>query len=44
MNIPDINAVKAFLLTLQDKLCQQLEHVDNNAKFAEQNWQHKQKG
>ncbi|WGL97479.1 oxygen-dependent coproporphyrinogen oxidase [Arsenophonus sp. aPb] len=44
MNIPDINAVKAFLLTLQDKLCQQLEHVDNNAKFAEQNWQHKHKG
>jgi coproporphyrinogen III oxidase len=44
MNIPDINAVKAFLLTLQDKLCQQLEHVYNNAKFAEQNWQHKQKG
>lgn len=44
MNIPDINAVKAFLLTLQDKLCQQLEHVDNNAKFAEQNWQHKPKG
>ena len=44
MNIPDINAVKAFLLTLQDKLCQQLEHVDNNAKFAEQSWQHKHKG
>ncbi|PAV01911.1 hypothetical protein CBG25_14000 [Arsenophonus sp. ENCA] len=44
MNIPDINAVKAFLLTLQDKLCQQFEHIDNTAKFAQHNWQHKQKG
>lgn len=44
MNIPDINAVKAFLLALQDKLCKQLEHIDNNTKFVEQNWQHKQKG
>ncbi|MFS1538477.1 MAG: oxygen-dependent coproporphyrinogen oxidase [Candidatus Phlomobacter fragariae] len=44
MNMPNINAVKAFLLTLQDKLCQQLEHVDSITKFAEHNWQHKQKG
>ena len=44
INIPDITAVKAFFLTLQDKLCQQFEHVDNKAKFAEHNWQHKPKG
>ncbi len=44
MNITDINAVKIFLLTLQDKMCLQFEHVDNKEKFTEHNWDNKKKG
>ncbi|MGP1931245.1 MAG: oxygen-dependent coproporphyrinogen oxidase [Arsenophonus sp. ET-YP4-MAG3] len=44
MNIPNIDAVKVFFLTLQDKLSQQLEYIDNKEKFIEHNWKHKQKG
>ncbi|SPP31601.1 Oxygen-dependent coproporphyrinogen-III oxidase [Arsenophonus endosymbiont of Aleurodicus floccissimus] len=29
---------------MEDKLCQQFEPIDNTAKFAQHNWQHKQKG
>ena len=35
---PDINAVRQFLLALQDDICQALSAVDGNA-FTEDNWQ-----
>lgn len=44
MKISDINAVKEFFLTLQNKLCQKFEYIDKKAKFLEDNWKHKKKG
>ncbi|PHS71480.1 MAG: oxygen-dependent coproporphyrinogen oxidase [Methylophaga sp.] len=38
MSQPDLNAVKAYLLDLQDRICQQLEKVDGEAKFVEDKW------
>lgn len=38
MNQPDINAVRHYLLQLQDAICQQLETVDGHAQFVEDNW------
>jgi coproporphyrinogen III oxidase len=35
---PDIAQVKAFLLSLQEKLCQQLAAADGKAQFAEDEW------
>lgn len=37
MSQPDINAVKAFLLDLQDRICAMLEKEDGKP-FAEDNW------
>lgn len=36
--IPDIAQVKAFLLSLQDNICQQLATADGQAQFAEDEW------
>lgn len=35
---PDLAAVKAFLLKLQDDICQTLELVDGKGSFVEDNW------
>ncbi|CAQ83485.1 MULTISPECIES: oxygen-dependent coproporphyrinogen oxidase [Photorhabdus] len=44
MNTPNINQIKSFFLSLQDKICQQLEQADGTAKFTEQSWQRKEGG
>ena len=36
--IPDIAQVKAFLLSLQENICQQLAAADGKAQFAEDEW------
>lgn len=36
--IPDIDQVKAFLLSLQETICQQLAAADGQAQFAEDEW------
>lgn len=38
MSTPDIAAVKAYLLDLQDRICQGLENEDGQAKFQEESW------
>lgn len=38
MNTPDIEAVKAYLLDLQDRICQGLEAEDGGQTFVEDNW------
>ncbi|OAN12617.1 coproporphyrinogen III oxidase [Photobacterium jeanii] len=38
------SAVKAFLLELQDRICQALEAVDGEAKFEQDEWQREQGG
>ncbi|MET0261302.1 MAG: oxygen-dependent coproporphyrinogen oxidase [Rariglobus sp.] len=35
---PDITAVKAYLLDLQDRICRALAAEDGSASFAEDNW------
>ncbi len=35
----DKQSVKAFLMALQDSICQQLEQVDGKAVFEEEAWQ-----
>ena len=35
---PDVTAVKAYLLDLQDRICRALEAEDGEARFAEDNW------
>ncbi len=35
---PDVAAVKAYLLDLQDRICRALEAEDGTARFAEDNW------
>ena len=35
---PDVAAVKAYLLDLQDRICRALEAEDSGARFAEDNW------
>jgi coproporphyrinogen III oxidase len=44
MSRPDINAVKEYLLKLQDSICYGLEDEDGAAGFAEDAWQHQQGG
>lgn len=39
MTQPDIVAVKQYLLSLQDRICQQLEMVDGQEKFVEDAWE-----
>ena len=38
MTQPDKSAVKAYLLALQDSICQQLEAEDGGANFVEESW------
>ena len=38
MSAPDINVVKAYLLSLQDDICRQLEQEDGGGKFQEDAW------
>lgn len=35
---PDINAVKSYLLDLQNNICQQLEQLDGHKTFIEDSW------
>ncbi|WP_036774723.1 oxygen-dependent coproporphyrinogen oxidase [Photorhabdus australis] len=44
MNTPNINQIKSFFLSLQEKICQQLEQADGTAKFTEQSWQRREGG
>ncbi len=44
MKQPDINAVKDYLLGLQDNICNALEEEDGSGKFQEDNWQREQGG
>jgi coproporphyrinogen III oxidase len=39
MSQPDINAVRAYFMDLQDRICNALETADGQAKFVEDNWQ-----
>ncbi len=43
-NPPDINAVKTFLLKLQDDICQTLELADGKGSFKEDQWQREEGG
>ncbi len=38
MPSPDVTAVKAYLLDLQDRICRALEAEDGTARFAGDNW------
>ncbi len=40
----DLNAVKKFLMKLQDNICQTLELADGRACFEEDNWQREEGG
>ena len=44
MSQPDINAVRDYLLDLQDRICSRLEVADGQAKFSEDNWQREGSG
>ena len=44
MSAIDKQAVKQFLIELQDSICQQLEQVDGHAVFVEDAWQREQGG
>ena len=37
--MPDISRVKAFLLNLQETICNQLTAADGGAQFIEDSWQ-----
>lgn len=39
MSAIDIDAVKHYLLDLQDRICQQLQDEDGSARFREDDWQ-----
>lgn len=39
MSQPDIKAVRAYFIDLQDRICKELEAADGQAKFVEDNWQ-----
>jgi len=39
MSQPDIKAVRAYFMDLQDRICKELEATDGQAKFMEDNWQ-----
>ncbi|CDG20770.1 Coproporphyrinogen-III oxidase, aerobic [Xenorhabdus poinarii G6] len=44
MNIPNIEKVKNFFLSLHDHLCTQLEQLDGRATFMEECWQREEGG
>lgn len=39
MSEPDINAVREYLLSLQDSICKEIEDSDGKEKFVEDDWQ-----
>lgn len=39
MNTPDIDGVRAYLLDLQQRLCERLEHADGGACFRQDAWE-----
>jgi coproporphyrinogen III oxidase len=44
MNKPDIAAVKSFLMSLQDRICAQLEKEDGRGRFVQDEWQRPEGG
>ncbi|PCJ31554.1 MAG: oxygen-dependent coproporphyrinogen oxidase [Gammaproteobacteria bacterium] len=44
MSAPDINAVRDYLLALQDRICQQIEQADGSQTFVEDKWQREGSG
>ena len=44
MSEPDIQAIKTYLLTLQDTICKQLEDADGKTTFIEDSWQRQEGG
>lgn len=42
MNTPDINAVKQYLLNLQNSICLGIEQIDGSAEFMRDEWQREQ--
>lgn len=44
MSQPDIDAVREYLLTLQDNICNTLEGIDGSAQFELDAWQREQGG
>ncbi len=44
MSAPDINAVKEYLLRLQNNICKELEAEDGGAQFIEDAWEREQGG
>lgn len=44
MSQPDINAVRAYFMDLQGRICQEIEAADGKAKFFEDNWQREGSG
>jgi coproporphyrinogen III oxidase len=44
MSKPDIEAVRAYLLGLQDRICQELEQEDGRGRFAEDLWERPEGG
>ncbi|MFB9886135.1 oxygen-dependent coproporphyrinogen oxidase [Balneatrix alpica] len=44
MTALDTSAVKTYLLDLQDRICQQLQHLDGQASFSEDSWQRQEGG
>ena len=44
MSHVNLEVVKEFLLALQDKICDALEHADGSAKFVEDAWQREEGG
>lgn len=39
MSHPDIKAVRAYFMDLQDRICKEIEAADGQAQFIEDNWQ-----
>jgi len=44
MSQPDIQAVRAYFMDLQDRICQQIETEDGGAQFVEDEWQREGSG
>jgi len=44
MSQPDIHAVRAYFMDLQDRICHQIEAEDGGAKFVEDEWQREGSG
>ncbi len=44
MTAPDINAVKAYFLDLQDRICEGIEQEDSKGQFFEEEWKREEGG